>query len=512
MAIGRVSGEMLLPNLERDGVDLAVETDLLYFDVTNQRIGIRTALTKATFNATLSGTTLTVTPSTPGTGLTGGTISAGMLVKPYGPPPYTSNYINGTRIVSGSGTSWIINKNYTAALSSLFTAEVEPDFNFVINTDTRILDTTESESCETGALVVDGGVGIGKNLNVCGDIFIKGQKVNPNAGGAKRKIYSFNIPALAVGAVYTHTATLGYSNIMYNLTVTAPVKVEVHSTPALDDDNPYTFLATTLHQTDDGTVYFTDGTRMRTRQYSILANLETPPTKNIYFKITGIGDVFGGTPLSNLTPATFLGTIIGTTLTVVGAVTGRMVKGMTVTSTTAGLVAPNTVLTEFIGSTWQINVNYYSGIGSATAPVVMNAQYQIIPNPIISVSFYGYITGNTLVVTKGLSTTLVPGMKIISTDPTVTIFSNTVINAAVGSVWKVSQTNSVGTMAPEVLQSRVLVNTLEMIYIDEISDSGTMSANVVAVLPLTGYVGETVFRTTDQTYWVYASGSWNQIH
>jgi hypothetical protein len=142
----------------------------------------------------------------------------------------------------------------------------------------------------------------------------------------------------------------------------------------------------------------------------------------------------------------------------------------------------------------------------------MTAQYQIIPNPIVSVSFYGYITGNTLVVTKGLSTTLVLGMKIISTDPTVTIFANTVINAAVGSIWRVSETNSVGTMAPEVLQAQVLVNTLEMIYIDEISDSGTMSANVVAVLPLTGYVGETVFRTTDQTYWVYAAGSWNQIH
>jgi hypothetical protein len=298
---------------------------------------------------------------------------------------------------------------------------------------------------------------------------------------------------------------------MYNLTVTAPVKVEAHTTPAMDDDNPYTFLATTLHQTDDGTVYFTDGTRMRTRQYSILANLETPPTKNIYFKITGIGDVFGGTPLSDLAPATFLGTITGTTLTVVGAVTGRMYKGMTVTSTTAGLVAPNTVLTEFVGSTWQLNVNYYSGIGSAAAPVMMTAQYQVIPNPIVSVSFYGYIAGNTLVVTKGLSTSLVLGMKIVSTDPTVTIFSNTVINAALGSVWTVSQTNSVGTMAPEVLQSQVLVNTLEMIYIDEISDSGTMSANVVAVLPLTGYVGETVFRTSDKTYWVYAGGIWNQI-
>jgi len=42
MALGRISGSMLYANLERDGNDLAFETDLLYIDVTNQRIGINT--------------------------------------------------------------------------------------------------------------------------------------------------------------------------------------------------------------------------------------------------------------------------------------------------------------------------------------------------------------------------------------------------------------------------------------------------------------------------------------
>lgn len=43
MAIGKISGPMLVSNLERQGVDLSVETDLLYFDVANNRIGINTA-------------------------------------------------------------------------------------------------------------------------------------------------------------------------------------------------------------------------------------------------------------------------------------------------------------------------------------------------------------------------------------------------------------------------------------------------------------------------------------
>ena len=42
MAIGRISGAMLRSNLERNGADLAVETDLLYIDVANDRIGINT--------------------------------------------------------------------------------------------------------------------------------------------------------------------------------------------------------------------------------------------------------------------------------------------------------------------------------------------------------------------------------------------------------------------------------------------------------------------------------------
>jgi hypothetical protein len=42
MAIGRITGQMLFPNLERQGVDLQVDTDLAYFDVNSRRLGIAT--------------------------------------------------------------------------------------------------------------------------------------------------------------------------------------------------------------------------------------------------------------------------------------------------------------------------------------------------------------------------------------------------------------------------------------------------------------------------------------
>ena len=43
MAVGRISGPLLKSNLLRNGIDLAFETDLLYLDVNNQRIGVKNA-------------------------------------------------------------------------------------------------------------------------------------------------------------------------------------------------------------------------------------------------------------------------------------------------------------------------------------------------------------------------------------------------------------------------------------------------------------------------------------
>ncbi len=56
MAVGRITGPLLASNLRRDGVDIAVETDLLYIDVVNGRVGIKTAVprTELEVNGTLT--------------------------------------------------------------------------------------------------------------------------------------------------------------------------------------------------------------------------------------------------------------------------------------------------------------------------------------------------------------------------------------------------------------------------------------------------------------------------
>ena len=53
--LGRISGQLLSDNLLRAGIDIAVETDLLYLDVTNKRIGVKTSA--PTHSVQVNGTT-----------------------------------------------------------------------------------------------------------------------------------------------------------------------------------------------------------------------------------------------------------------------------------------------------------------------------------------------------------------------------------------------------------------------------------------------------------------------
>jgi hypothetical protein len=66
MAIGRITGSVLKSNLTRNGTDLAFETNLLYLDVTNSRVGIGTSepTTALQVNGTITATAMAVTGST----------------------------------------------------------------------------------------------------------------------------------------------------------------------------------------------------------------------------------------------------------------------------------------------------------------------------------------------------------------------------------------------------------------------------------------------------------------
>jgi len=93
MAVGRITGPLLASNLLRDGVNLAVETNLLYLDVTNGRIGIKTSAPQYDLdvNGTIHATKLIVdststlgllTISKTGTSATISTVSGPLNITP----------------------------------------------------------------------------------------------------------------------------------------------------------------------------------------------------------------------------------------------------------------------------------------------------------------------------------------------------------------------------------------------------------------------------------------------
>lgn len=78
---------------------------------------------------------------------------------------------------------------------------------------------------------------------------------------------------------------LGMTCVALKVGVSAPCIVEAYSTPARDEANPYKFIARDYLLEDDGRTQLADGTYIKNRRYSILANLEDPPTNKCYFRI-----------------------------------------------------------------------------------------------------------------------------------------------------------------------------------------------------------------------------------
>lgn len=224
MAIGRVSGPMLFADLERQGLDLSIDGNLIYFDVNLRRIGINT--------------------STPGYDL----------------------HVEGTN--GNPATVWV-SGNVVG--------------NTLVVANAYALTTT---SGNIGDLLASDGIG--------------GTYWARTALGIERKKFNYLIDDFPSGAVVDFDMDLGISSIVYALTVSRPCLVEVFATKAKDETNPYTFIATLDHLTDDGRVLLDDGSVIQQRQYSIFANQEEPAENRVYARVTNIDGVGGPLEL-NLT-------------------------------------------------------------------------------------------------------------------------------------------------------------------------------------------------------------------
>lgn len=146
MAVGRISGQLLKANLLRDGVDIAFETDLLYLDVNNNRVGINNA--NPQYDIDVNGTTRTPTlevtnfADIASINITGNTIST-----------------SGDTIVLGT-TDNVIYQN-RAVIDS-------------INIENNTISTTDSNANIEFRPHGTGTVEVHSNMNVTGNIYATG--------------------------------------------------------------------------------------------------------------------------------------------------------------------------------------------------------------------------------------------------------------------------------------------------------------------------------------------------
>ena len=130
--LGKVAGTMLKDNLVRNGVDLSIDTDLMYFDVANRRVGINTTMPGNTFvangtatisNLYINGNAITslngnlILNST--TGINASYLRIGNVAEPvYTTDVSTKNYVDAAiSLLTGSEFTSIsqINANIAAA-------------------------------------------------------------------------------------------------------------------------------------------------------------------------------------------------------------------------------------------------------------------------------------------------------------------------------------------------------------------------------------------------------------
>ena len=294
MAVGRISGPLLKDNLQRNGVNLAFETNLLYLDVVNSRIGINT--TTPTNDLSVSGTTRTTNlyistqANLANLTISGSTISSSgnITFSPGGGSPTVS-------MTTVSPGNLQLTGNTISSTNTNGAININANGTGVINLNNNVLVTGSLHA--TGTITADGNITLG---DAATDTITFTGEVNSNI-----------LPAT------TNTYTLGSSGLQWSNVYTQGLTTS-------------TFSATTLNTTTFNTANLT-----------ISGNTISASTSNtnINFNTTGTGGiVFGNLKFTNNT----------ITNTVSGAVTSFT---QTVSSASfTGSIAPSTAI-SIVGST-----------------------------------------------------------------------------------------------------------------------------------------------------------------
>jgi len=401
MALGRISGPLLKSNLLRNGVDLAFETNLLYLDVTNRRVGINTDT--PSHDLQVAGTARVTTLNVSGASTLGNiTFSPNSIQS-------ASNQINlsagGSNPVVYQGILQVGNLQLTAnTLTTLL-----PNQNISLTTTGTGAVVVNNNLTVTGNLYTQGNLTVDGVVTIKGNITIGDQTTDTVAITAG--ISSDLIPATT--ATYNLGSSVGpaYWNNVY-----ATNSYYNSITVTNFQNNNLVFSTNTITDTvNNADIQFaTTGTggivlgNVKVSSNSITNIVSNAVTT--FNQTTGTASFTGS--IASATAVTFTGSVALTTLTVTstpsgaGIVVGQSISGGTIPTGTyivSNLSGTGTSST----STWAISNSFTQVSTPITAQLATLTVTAVTAGPINSgmILAGSGVTANTVVISQNTAST-----------------------------------------------------------------------------------------------------------
>ena len=401
MALGRISGPLLKSNLLRNGVDLAFETNLLYLDVSNRRIGINTS--SPSHDLQVNGTTRTTTLNVSGSS------TLGLINFTSSAITSSSNQIT----LTAGGSNPVVYQGILQVGSLQLTANTlsttSGNQNISLTTTGTGAVVVNNNLTVTGNLYTQGNLTVDGTVTIKGNITIGDQTTDTVAITAG--ISSDLIPAT------TATYNLGSSgsNLYWNNIYATNSYFTSFNVTNFQTSN-LVFSANTITDTVSGADinFATTGVGgIIIGNVKVNANNITNTVSNAvttFNQTTGTASFTGS--IANATAVTFTGSVSGSTLTVAstptgaGLVVGQSISGGTIPVGTY-IVANLTGTGTASSSTWTLNNYFTQASTTVTAQLATLTVTAVTTSPINSgmiLSGSG-VTTNTVVISQNTATT-----------------------------------------------------------------------------------------------------------
>jgi len=423
MAVGRISGPLLKDNLLRNGVNLAFETNLLFLDVVNSRVGIKTASPAYDLdvNGTTRSTNLTATTQANLATFTfnGNTLSSSSNIINLTPNGVNPTVFSATINVG----SLSLNSNTIQATGTNNDVNITASGTGSINLNSNTLVTGNLHA--TGTITADGNIQLGDQTT---DTISFTGEVNSNILPATTSTYNLGSASLQWNNVYVQNASIGnlsVNNFSTPTLTTANLTISnntITATPANTDIN---FITSGTGGVSLGNFKFYQNTITNTVSNSISQFAQ--PT------FTFVGGISVGSPI------TLVGAnISGTTLTFTSVSGGTVAVGQILSG---GSVTANTYIVSGSGLTWTVSINQNTTCTTSTPIILAVSSTNGILTPGVYIT--SGATTNTLITAtnnENISLTGTGGTGTYLVSISQTVSTNTAMSALGAGYFKIAGT------------------------------------------------------------------------